>query len=209
MTKLVDEPLRIVERAAGDAERVPADTPDATSVAARARRRRRRWVLAGTWLGSFWQVNAGDTGYIHGDLAFELKEGPGQGPLIRARGQDYTLPEISAFVLKRTRQIAETALGGPVERAVITVPAHFNELQRASTKVAGRVSGLEVLRILNEPTAAALAYGAHRVSDRRRLIAVFDLGGGTFDISIISVENGVFEVLSTGGDTALGGEDWV
>ena len=138
-------------------------------------------------------------------FAFELKEGPGQGPLIRARGQDYTLPEISAFVLKRTRQIAETALGGPVERAVITVPAHFNELQRASTKVAGRVSGLEVLRILNEPTAAALAYGLGRTGNER--VAVYDFGGGTFDCTLLDLNGNVFEVLATAGDSFLGGDD--
>jgi molecular chaperone DnaK len=138
-------------------------------------------------------------------FAFELKEGPGQGPLIRARGQDYTLPEISAFVLKRTRQIAETALGTPVERAVITVPAHFNELQRASTKVAGRVSGLEVLRILNEPTAAALAYGLGRTGNER--VAVYDFGGGTFDCTLLDLNGNVFEVLATAGDSFLGGDD--
>ena len=138
-------------------------------------------------------------------FAFELKEGPGQGPLVRARGQDYTLPEISAFVLKRGRQIAETALGTPVERAVITVPAHFNELQRASTKVAGRVSGLEVLRILNEPTAAALAYGLGRSGNER--VAVYDFGGGTFDCTLLDLNGNVFEVLATAGDSFLGGDD--
>ena len=138
-------------------------------------------------------------------FAFELKEGPGQGPLIRARGQDYTLPEISAFVLKRTRQIAEAALGGAGERAVITVPAHFNELQRASTKVAGRVSGLEVLRILNEPTAAALAYGLGRTGNER--VAVYDFGGGTFDCTLLDLNGNVFEVLATAGDSFLGGDD--
>lgn len=138
-------------------------------------------------------------------FAFELKEGPGQGPLIRARGQDYTLPEISAFVLKRVRQIAETAVGGAVERAVITVPAHFNELQRASTKVAGRVSGLEVLRILNEPTAAALAYGLGRTGNER--VAVYDFGGGTFDCTLLDLNGNVFEVLATAGDSFLGGDD--
>lgn len=138
-------------------------------------------------------------------FAFELREGPGQGPLIHARGQDYTLPEISAFVLKRARQIAETALGTPVERAVITVPAHFNELQRASTKVAGRVSGLEVLRILNEPTAAALAYGLGRTGNER--VAVYDFGGGTFDCTLLDLNGNVFEVLATAGDSFLGGDD--
>jgi len=138
-------------------------------------------------------------------FAFELKEGPGQGPLVRARNQDYTLPEISAFVLKRSRQIAETALGTTVERAVITVPAHFNELQRASTKVAGRVSGLEVLRILNEPTAAALAYGLGRSGNER--VAVYDFGGGTFDCTLLDLNGNVFEVLATAGDSFLGGDD--
>ena len=138
-------------------------------------------------------------------FAFELREGPGQGPLVHARGQDYTLPEISAFVLKRARQISETALGTPVERAVITVPAHFNELQRASTKVAGRVSGLEVLRILNEPTAAALAYGLGRTGSER--VAVYDFGGGTFDCTLLDLNGNVFEVLATAGDSLLGGDD--
>ncbi|MBX3208014.1 MAG: Hsp70 family protein [Labilithrix sp.] len=138
-------------------------------------------------------------------FAFELREGPGQGPLVHARQQDYTLPEISAFVLKRARQIAEQALGTPVERAVITVPAHFNELQRASTKVAGRVSGLEVLRILNEPTAAALAYGLGRTGNER--VAVYDFGGGTFDCTLLDLNGNVFEVLATAGDSFLGGDD--
>ena len=138
-------------------------------------------------------------------FAFELREGPGQGPLVHARGQDYTLPEISAFVLKRARQIGEAALGTPVERAVITVPAHFNELQRASTKVAGRVSGVEVLRILNEPTAAALAYGLGRTGNER--VAVYDFGGGTFDCTLLDLNGNVFEVLATAGDSFLGGDD--
>ncbi len=136
---------------------------------------------------------------------FELREGPGQGPLVHARGQDYTLPEISAFVLKRARQIAEMQLGEPVERAVITVPAHFNELQRASTKVAGRVSGVDVMRILNEPTAAALAYGLGRGGAER--VAVYDFGGGTFDCTLLDLNGNVFEVLATAGDSFLGGDD--
>ncbi len=137
--------------------------------------------------------------------AFELLEGPGQGLLVRARARDYTLPEISAFVLRRARQIAEAALGEPVPRVVITVPAHFNELQRASTKVAGRVAGLEVLRILNEPTAAALAYGFGRKGRER--IAVYDFGGGTFDCTLLDLNGNVFEVLATSGDSFLGGDD--
>jgi molecular chaperone DnaK len=136
---------------------------------------------------------------------FELKEGPGQGPLVVARGQEYTLPEISAFVLRRAKQIAERALGEPVDRAVITVPASFNELQRAATKVAGRVAGLEVLRIINEPTAAALAYGLGRSAKER--IAIYDFGGGTFDCTLLDLSGNVFEVLATAGDTFLGGDD--
>jgi molecular chaperone DnaK len=106
------------------------------------------------------------------------------------------------------RKVAEDALGEPVTRAVVTVPAYFDDAQRQATRDAGQIAGLDVIRILNEPTAAALAYGAHRVSGGRRVIAVFDLGGGTFDISIMSVDSGIFEVLATGGDSALGGEDW-
>ncbi|MGH7435472.1 MAG: Hsp70 family protein [Polyangiaceae bacterium] len=138
-------------------------------------------------------------------FAFELKEGPGQGPLVVARGQEYTLPEISAFVLKRARHIAQMALAEPVDRAVITVPANFNELQRAATKVAGRVAGLDVLRIINEPTAAALAYGLGRT--QRERIAVYDFGGGTFDCTLLDLSGNVFEVLATAGDTFLGGDD--
>jgi molecular chaperone DnaK len=136
---------------------------------------------------------------------FELKEGPGQGPLVVSRGQEYTLPEISAFVLKRAKQIAEQALGESVDRAVVTVPANFNELQRAATKVAGRVAGLDVMRIINEPTAAALAYGLGRTSRER--IAVYDFGGGTFDCTLLDLSGNVFEVLATAGDSFLGGDD--
>src|SRR5579872_6090958 len=139
-------------------------------------------------------------------FAFELKEGPGQGPLVVARGQEYTLPEISAFVLKRARQIAGSALGETVDRAVITVPANFNELQRAATKVAGRVAGLDVLRIINEPTAAALAYGLGRANKER--IAIYDFGGGTFDCTLLDLSGNVFEVLATSGDSFLGGDDF-
>jgi molecular chaperone DnaK len=138
-------------------------------------------------------------------FAFEMKEGPGQGPLVVARGKEYTLPEIGAFVLKRARELAEAALGERVERAVITVPAHFNELQRAATKVAGRVAGLEVLRILNEPTAAALAYGLGKGTKER--IAIYDFGGGTFDATLLDLNGNVFEVLATAGDPFLGGDD--
>ncbi len=136
---------------------------------------------------------------------FELCEGPTEGVLVRARGETYTLPEISAFVLREVRRVAEERLGEACTRAVVTVPANFNELQRSATKAAGRVAGLEVLRILNEPTAAALAYGYGKGSRER--IAVFDLGGGTFDITILELAGDVFEVLATAGDTFLGGDD--
>jgi molecular chaperone DnaK len=136
---------------------------------------------------------------------FEMRQGPGQATLIAARGETYTLPEISAFVLRKAKAIAEAALGETVERAVITVPANFNDLQRAATKVAGRVAGLEVMRILNEPTAAALAYGYGRKHAER--VAIYDFGGGTFDVTLLDMSNNVFEVLATAGNTFLGGDD--
>jgi len=138
-------------------------------------------------------------------FAFELSEGPSGGVLVSARGETYTLSEISAFVLRHVRKVAEEALGKECEHAVVTVPANFNELQRSATKAAGRVAGLEVLRILNEPTAAALAYGYNKTSNER--LAVYDLGGGTFDITILQLAGDVFEVLATAGDTFLGGDD--
>ncbi|MCZ6807601.1 MAG: Hsp70 family protein [Deltaproteobacteria bacterium] len=138
-------------------------------------------------------------------FAFELSEGPSGGVLVSARGETYTLSEISAFVLRHVRKVAEEALGRDCEHAVVTVPANFNELQRSATKAAGRVAGLEVLRILNEPTAAALAYGYNKTSNE--VLAVYDLGGGTFDITILQLAGDVFEVLATAGDTFLGGDD--
>jgi molecular chaperone DnaK len=138
-------------------------------------------------------------------LPFVLREGPQSATQVLARGQDYSLPEISAFVLRQAKAVAEAALGEPVERAVITVPANFNDLQRAATKTAGRLAGLEVLRILNEPTAAALAYGPQGKQSER--IVVYDLGGGTFDVTLLDLAGNVFEVLATAGDTALGGDD--
>ncbi len=137
-------------------------------------------------------------------LPFDLREGPKSGTLVVARGEQLTLPEISAFVLRHAKVVAEAALGEPVDRAVVTVPANFNDLQRAATKTAGALAGLDVMRILNEPTAAALAYGQDQPRER---IAVFDLGGGTFDISLLDLADNVFEVLATAGDTALGGDD--
>src|SRR5688572_25817490 len=125
---------------------------------------------------------------------------------VRIRGRDYSPPEVSALVLQKMRQTAEDFLGDMVTEAVITVPAYFDDAQRQATKDAGRIAGLNVLRIVNEPTAAALAYGVETESAQR--VAVYDLGGGTFDISILELENGVFRVRSTAGDTFLGGEDF-
>ena len=117
----------------------------------------------------------------------------------------FTPPEVSAHILRKLKLDAEAALGAPVTQAVITVPAYFNDAQRQATKDAGRIAGLEVLRLVNEPTAAALAYGL----DKRKqgIVAVYDLGGGTFDISILRLHDGIFEVLATNGDTHLGGDD--
>lgn len=131
---------------------------------------------------------------------------PGEGiARIRLGDQTFTAIEISAMILRELKASAEAALGRPVSRAVITVPAYFNDSQRQATRTAGRLAGLEVLRIVNEPTAAALAYGLDR--KREGLVAVYDLGGGTFDVSILRLENGIFEVLATAGNTSLGGDD--
>ncbi len=138
-------------------------------------------------------------------MPFELVEGDKQGVRVVARGEVYTLPEISAFVLRRAKAIAEAALGQVVDKAVITVPANFNDPQRAATKLAGKLAGFDVLRILNEPTAAAMAYGHSEGMSER--IAVYDLGGGTFDVTLLDLSGEVFEVLATGGDTSLGGDD--
>src|SRR6202040_1861124 len=118
----------------------------------------------------------------------------------------YSPSQISAFILTKMKETAEAHLGSAVTQAVITVPAYFNDAQRQATKDAGRIAGLDVMRIINEPTAAALAYGLDKKGSGK--IAVYDLGGGTFDISILEVGDGVFEVKSTNGDTFLGGEDF-
>src|SRR6201987_3320814 len=125
---------------------------------------------------------------------------------VEAKGQKYAPRQISAFILGKMKETAEAYLGEKVTQAVITVPAYFNDSQRQATKDAGRIAGLEVLRIINEPTAAALAYGMDKKS--AGTIAVYDLGGGTFDISVLEIGDGVFEVKSTNGDTFLGGEDF-
>ena len=122
-----------------------------------------------------------------------------------AGDREVTPPEVSAVILKSLRERAAAHLGESIEKAVVTVPAYFNDSQRQATRDAGRIAGLDVVRIVNEPTAASLAYGLQRRRDG--LIAVYDLGGGTFDISILRVKDGVFEVLATNGDTHLGGED--
>ena len=141
-----------------------------------------------------------------GEVSFKAAAGNGGDAAITMGGRDYSPPEISAMVLQKLKADAEAKLGEAVTQAVITVPAYFNDSQRQATKDAGAIAGLEVLRIINEPTAAALAYGLDKKSDET--IAVFDLGGGTFDISVLSIGEGVFEVKSTNGDTHLGGDDW-
>ena len=125
---------------------------------------------------------------------------------IEAKGEKYSPSQISAFILQKMKETAEKYLGQAVTKAVITVPAYFNDAQRQATKDAGKIAGLEVLRIINEPTAAALAYGLDK--KKSGTVAVYDLGGGTFDISILEIGDGVFEVKSTNGDTHLGGEDF-
>lgn len=138
-------------------------------------------------------------------LPFALEKGPTGGVTVRVRGETLALPEISSFILRQLRQVAERALKATCGQAVITVPANFNELQRMATRDAAHIAGIEVLRILNEPTAAALAYG-YRAHQAQR-VAVYDFGGGTFDISILELSGDVIEVVSTAGDTSLGGDD--
>jgi len=141
-----------------------------------------------------------------GMVPYDIVKGPNGDAWVRAHGKDYSPQQISAFILQKIKQDAEANLGEPVTKAVITVPAYFNDAQRQATKDAGKIAGLEVLRIINEPTAAALAYGLEKNDGKK--IAVYDLGGGTFDISILEIGDGVFEVKATNGDTFLGGEDF-
>merc|ERR1719355_43339 len=146
---------------------------------------------------------------------FSVVEGEERKPLIEletraGHTQKFAPEEISAMVLGRMKQIAEKSLGRTVSKAVITVPAYFNDAQRQATKNAGAIAGLQVQRIINEPTAAALAYGLDQKADAEKgsNILIFDLGGGTFDATVLKIEGGIFEVLATGGDTRLGGEDF-
>ncbi len=141
-----------------------------------------------------------------GMVPFEISKGPNGDAWVKAHGKDYSPQQVSAFILQKMKESAEAYLGETVTQAVITVPAYFNDAQRQATKDAGRIAGLEVLRIINEPTAAALAYGLEKNEGKK--IAVYDLGGGTFDVSILEIGDGVFEVKSTNGDTFLGGEDF-
>jgi molecular chaperone DnaK len=141
-----------------------------------------------------------------GMVPYAIVRGENGDAAVEAKGQKYAPAQISAFVLTKMKETAEAYLGEPVTQAVITVPAYFNDSQRQATKDAGRIAGLDVLRIINEPTAAALAYGMDKKS--AGIIAVYDLGGGTFDVSVLEIGDGVFEVKSTNGDTFLGGEDF-
>jgi molecular chaperone DnaK len=140
-------------------------------------------------------------------LSYQLVPAPNGDLKIRVRDHDYSPEEMSAFILRETKEFCEEALGEEIKEAIITVPAYFDDSQRQATRDAGRIAGLEVLRIINEPTAASLAYGLEK-QKKQETIAVYDLGGGTFDISILRIDNGMFEVLSTSGDTFLGGEDF-
>src|SRR6266571_5268539 len=138
---------------------------------------------------------------------FRLAEDLQSGEVLRIKlgEREFTPPEISAFILRQLKRNAERFFGAPVTKAVITVPAYFNDAQRQATKDAGRIAGLEVLRLVNEPTAASLAYGLEQ--KKNGIVGVYDLGGGTFDISILKLHDGIFEVIATNGDTHLGGDD--
>src|SRR4051794_19097070 len=146
---------------------------------------------------------------VHGEekvVPYEVVGGANDYVKVRVNGKEYSPPEVSALILRKLKEAAESYLGHKVRKAVITVPAYFNDAQRQATKDAGQIAGLEVARIINEPTAAALAYGLDKKEHEK--IVVFDLGGGTFDVSVLEVADGVFQVRSTNGDTHLGGDDF-
>ena len=147
----------------------------------------------------------GEVGQEIKQVPFKVTEAQNGDVRVEAHGKMYAPPEISAFILQKLKKAAEDYLGDKIDRAVITVPAYFNDSQRKATKDAGQIAGLKVERIINEPTAAALAYGMDKKKDQT--IAVYDFGGGTFDISILEVGEGVVEVKATNGDTHLGGDD--
>ena len=148
-----------------------------------------------------------ETGEEQKTVSYKVQKGKDGRAVVDIDGKDYTPEEISAMVLQKLKTDAEKQLGGPVTQAVITVPAYFNDAQRQATKDAGKIAGLEVLRIINEPTAAALAYGLDKTNKDEKIL-VFDLGGGTFDVSVLELGDGVFEVAATAGDNHLGGDDW-
>src|SRR5215813_10926947 len=139
-------------------------------------------------------------------VPYEVVAGPNQDVRVTVSGKQYSPPEVSAMILQKLKSDAEAYLGESVTEAVITVPAYFNDSQRQATKDAGEIAGLDVLRIINEPTAASLAYGLDKKGEE--IIAVYDLGGGTFDVSILEIGEGTFQVRSTNGDTHLGGDDF-
>ncbi len=149
----------------------------------------------------------GETGEEQKTVAYNVKNGNGGRAVVDIDGHDYMPEEISAMVLQKIKSDAEKRVGEPITQAVITVPAYFNDAQRQATKDAGKIAGLEVMRIINEPTAAALAYGLDKTNKDEKVL-VFDLGGGTFDVSVLELGDGVFEVCSTAGDNHLGGDDW-
>src|SRR5439155_3721486 len=152
------------------------------------------------------KFDSGEVEHAKHVLPYSIVNAPNGDLKVRIRDREFSPEEISAFVLTEIKAFAEDFLGEPITEAIITVPAYFNDSQRQATRDAGKVAGLEVSRIINEPTAAALAYGLD--NKKNQLIAVYDLGGGTFDVSILKLEDGLFEVLSTSGDTYLGGEDF-
>ena len=155
-------------------------------------------------IGRKWTIAAGEERGV--DVELQDRRGPAPDVRIVLRDKEYSVPEIGAMVLQEMKVIAEDYLGEPVSKAVITVPAYFNDNQRQATKDAGEIAGLDVIRIINEPTAAALSYGFGR--NLEQVVAVYDFGGGTFDISVLEIgAHGVFKVIATAGDTFLGGED--